>query len=257
MTHEIAADDRLVEDGDAYWTVLQQLPERQQDEIQTMLEEEHLQYWEHPTDRPERTRTALGYDDRLTVLVGHEDAGIVGYDTSFPVTDDRLEDMYSRHIADTLSPVTGETDAMLVYHMVIHPAYRGNGYGRKTAFLRQQLLEQDWAADVEDTPEAYYQKIQSAEPSDTFTEQVQQIDTADYASPDAVISFPRLYETEQARKNGERSRAYRISQGFGFDDCGFLLNGQNDTFIIRTDPVHVHDRPVLLKEELSQTATDT
>lgn len=248
MTYDIVEQDRLIDTADgAYWAVLQQLPDDQRQDLQQMLEEDHLQYWEHPTDRPERTQTALQYEDSLTLLVGHDESGIIGYDTSFPVTDERLEEMYSTHIADTLSPVTGETDAMLVYHMVIHPDERGNGYGTKTAFIRQHLLERDWAAGNDNTPEAYYTQIQD----DVFADQVQEIDTTAYPSPDAVISFPRLYETADARRRDQPSRAYRISQGFGFDDCGFLLSGGNDTFIIRTDPVHVQERPVLLKEEFA------
>lgn len=251
IEYEVPAGERLIgTDDGVYWAVLEDLPDVYRDELRDALKADHLDYWEHPTDRPERTRTALDYDDSLTLLVGAEDDGIIGYDTSFPVTDDRLVEMYSDHIRDALASVTDETDAMLVYHMVLHPDYRGNGYGTKTAFIRQQLLEQDWDTSSADTPAAYYSALHDDRTPEGFIDAAAAITAADYPSPDAVISFPRLYETTVDRENGEESRAYRISQGFGFDDCGFLLNGGNDTFIIRTDPVSVDDRPVLLKDEL-------
>lgn len=258
IDYTISTEDRLVQTGDVYWAVLSDISGEQQRYVQDALKDDHLAYWAHPTDRQERTRTAMDYKDSLTLLVGEEETGIIGYDTSFPVTEDRLEEMYSTRIADMLSPLAEEQETELVYHMVLHPEFRGEGYGVKTAFLRQHLLEHHWDTDAADMPETYYTRVCTDPGRDTFRERVRQLtdDDLDYPGPDpdTVISFPRRYETPADRDSETLSRAYRISQGFGFEDCDRLLNGGNDTFIIRADPKTYGTPSGRMIEAISDTA---
>ncbi|MDY6765893.1 MAG: hypothetical protein SVW77_00850 [Candidatus Nanohaloarchaea archaeon] len=243
MQADVPHDARLYADDTVYWTSPDLLPGDQQENMRDYVKEHWEEFWVNPSDGDTRTRQALSYRDNLTLLLVHEDAGMIGYDASFSLDAQRLNEMYSTRLDPAVSPHLDRHDIALVYHFVIDEAYRGNGYGVGTAFLRQDVLEEGWAEDwLGKTPADHYHDIISSMDRDTpltadFPSRANQFTAAlaDGRRHDAIISLPRLFETSADKDREIISRAYRISDGFGCRDANLPLNG-DERLVYKTDP---------------------
>lgn len=213
-------------DGAVAWTALDYLEPDIQEETQEFLAAERDRFWVHPTDSPRRTRDVLDRDG-LTFLLTDADGAIIGYDTTVMLTDEVSRELYRDQLDDHLPDLPDPTAT--VYHCVIAPGYRGNGYGLATATLRQAVLESDWHTD----PAQWYRNAVTAPHVDFDVDP----DLPDRAAPlldplrerydaEAVISFSRRYETPADREAGVDSRAYRIARGIGFADISPADNGR-------------------------------
>lgn len=219
ITPDIDEHDKIARNGEVYWTVLEQLSAEDEQALRGDLAEHHLEFWQHPTDSPERTQQVLSYEDTLTILPVHEEEGVIGYDMSIPLDTERREQLYKGKAGELIDGYTDQ-DTWLVYHMVLDPEHRGNGYGLRTAQLRQQLLEHDW----DDLPASHYSALLRGRTDDEMDVDTQETIGEEYAC-DAVVSFPRLYETREDQEQDTVSRAYRIAKAFGFRDADVPLTG--------------------------------